>query len=138
MIISSAKPEFFSTSSDFRVVLKNINYHEISNIGHDTGHDNQIVKLLDYCSVPRSREEMQTLIGVSSRTYFSNQFLIPMLAAKQLAMTIPNKPKSKKQRYISVFPQKSLKKMMMKITMSISLDNDKKMMMKITVDICHR
>lgn len=80
------KPEFFSTPSDFRVVLKNINH---------------IISLLEFCSIARTRDEMQEYFGVSSREYFRKNILKPLLEAKQLVMTIPDKPKSKYQKYIT-------------------------------------
>lgn len=80
------KPEFFSTPSDFRVVLKNINC---------------IISLLEFCSIARTRDEMQEYFGVSSREYFRKNILKPLLEAKQLVMTIPDKPKSKYQKYIT-------------------------------------
>lgn len=80
------KPKFFSTPSDFRVVLKNINH---------------IISLLEFCSIARTRNEMQEHFGVSSREYFRKNILKPLLEAKQLDMTIPDKPKSKYQKYIT-------------------------------------
>lgn len=100
------KPEFYSTSVDFRVVIKNNNYNMSSDTGHDTrhdtGHDERIISLLNFCSVPRSREEMQIYIGISSREHFSTKILRPLLETKQLEMTIPNKPKSKHQKYVAL------------------------------------
>lgn len=103
------KPEFFSTPSDFRVILKNVNYimsgtstHEST---HDTIHDFPLtekqVLLLDFCVEARSREEMQAFIGIANRSHFSKAYLKPLLASGKLQMTLPDKPRSKSQKYIA-------------------------------------
>lgn len=57
--------------------------------------------LLTYCSDPKSRQEIQDFCGIKSREYFRANILKPMLANGLLRPTIPNKPRSSKQRYIA-------------------------------------
>lgn len=89
------KPEFYSSPSDFRVMMKNINYNMTSDTGHDAGHDTEQVanyerftSLLKFCSVPHSREEMQIYVK-------------PLVESGQLEMTLPDRPKSKYHKYIT-------------------------------------
>lgn len=107
------KPEFFSTPSDFRVILKNVNYimsgsstHETT---HDTIHDLALTQkqalLLDFCTEARSRDEMQSFVGITNRSHFSKAYLKPLLASGKLKMTIPDKPKSRSQKYITAKEQ---------------------------------
>ncbi len=67
----ACKPEFFSTATDFRVILKNVNYVMDGATGHDTGHDGTVgakrLQLLHYCTEEKSRDEMQAFLGISSR-----------------------------------------------------------------------
>ena len=56
--------------------------------------------LLDYCSEARSRIEMQAFCEISSRDYFRNKILLPLLESGRLKRTIPDKPNSSKQKYI--------------------------------------
>lgn len=56
--------------------------------------------LMVFCEQPRSRAELQVFCGVKSRDYFSNKILQPLLRFGRLKMTIPEKPKSTKQRYV--------------------------------------
>lgn len=99
------KPKFYSTPTDFRVVLKNVNYDLHTGTAHDRAqvgaHDERIISLLEFCSVARTRDEMQEHIGITSREYFRKNILKPLLEAEQLKMTIPDKPKSKNQKYIT-------------------------------------
>ena len=55
---------------------------------------------LEFCFVPRTRDEMQQYIGITSREYFRKNILKPLLASEQLKMTIPGKPNSKNQKYV--------------------------------------
>ena len=66
---------------------------------HDIPHDGD--KLLKYCSVPRSRPEMMEFMGVTNRKYFRERYIKPLLESGQLCMTLPDKPKSKKQQYVA-------------------------------------
>ena len=98
------KPEFYSTPSDFRVVLKNINYnlHTTAQDGvQDSVQDERITKLIKFCSVARTRDEIQEHLGISSREYLRRNVLKPLLKTGQLEMTIPDKPNSKYQKYIT-------------------------------------
>ena len=64
--------------------------------GQDSGQD-RMQMLLDYCSTPRSRDEMQRFCGIASRDYFRTKILRPLLVSKKLTPTIPDKPNSKNQ-----------------------------------------
>lgn len=58
--------------------------------------------LLDFCKIPRSRAEMQEFCGIDGRKKFNDNYLKPLLNSKRLAMTIPDKPKSRNQKYYTV------------------------------------
>lgn len=59
-------------------------------------------QLLDFCKIPRSRAEMQEFCGIEGRKRFIDNYLKPLLNSKQLAMTIPDKPTSRNQKYYTV------------------------------------
>ncbi|MCD7752210.1 MAG: putative DNA binding domain-containing protein [Lachnospiraceae bacterium] len=71
------------------------------NNGSGLGLD-PMASLIEYCSVPRSRKEMQEFVGMASRTHFKENYLIPLLREGKIKMTVPDKPTSKNQRYIKV------------------------------------
>ena len=97
-----------------RVILKNVNYNmcgaSVHDAAHDTAHDaaqdtSVISKqnlLLEFCADPKSRDEMQAYIDVSSRSHFSKYYLKPLLSSGKLEMMFPDKPKSKNQKYTTV------------------------------------
>jgi ATP-dependent DNA helicase RecG len=59
----------------------------------------QVVTLLEAARHPHSREELQRVLGLKDRMHFQKAYLEPLLAAGWLEMTIPDKPRSRLQRY---------------------------------------
>ena len=59
---------------------------------------NQIL-VLKFCNVPRKREEIQAQLNMSNREHFRKSIISPLLEYGFLNMTIPDKPKSSKQKY---------------------------------------
>ena len=83
-------PIFSVVHGEFKVVMKNDCYKE------NTTSEKAI---LDFCSIPRSRSELIEFTG-KSHTYTMINLVAPLLSAGKLKMTLPDKPKSSKQRYI--------------------------------------
>ncbi len=65
--------------------------------GQDTVQD-----ILNYCTTPRSRQEIQAFCKLAGRNNFSKLYLKPLLESGQLQMTIPGKPNSRSQKYVAV------------------------------------
>ena len=61
-----------------------------------------IQDLIQFCSVPRSRKEMQEFVGLAGRRNFSEKYIKPLLEAGKIKMTIPDKPNSRNQKYQKV------------------------------------
>ena len=59
----------------------------------------QVVQLLRACQGEQSRAELMEAVGLTHREHFRETYLIPALAAGYLEMTIPDKPKSSRQKY---------------------------------------
>jgi len=57
--------------------------------------------LLSYCKEPKSRKEMQTYLALEDRKYFRVEILNPLIENGKLKLTIPDKPRSSKQKYYS-------------------------------------
>jgi ATP-dependent DNA helicase RecG len=104
---SDRAPKFESTRTAFHVTLKNMNYGNLDGATNqvtvqDNNQDARIESLIDFCSIPRTREEMQQYLGVTNRGYFRTKIIRPLLESGQLVMTIPDKPNSRNQKYIKV------------------------------------
>lgn len=97
------KPTFHSTHSSFFVTLKNINYSSQSLGDQDSDQDtDQVVTkmILEFCIEPRSKREICEHLRFNNLTYFTRTYLNPLLEAKKLLRTIPDKPSSKNQKYV--------------------------------------
>ena len=62
---------------------------------------NKINAILEFCEVPKSGREIMEYIGIKHRPTFIYNYLKPLLYEGKLQMTIPDKPKSRNQKYIS-------------------------------------
>ncbi len=56
-------------------------------------------RLLGVMSGAMSRQSLQDALGLKHRAHFRTAYLLPALRAGLIEMTIPNKPRSSKQRY---------------------------------------
>lgn len=56
-------------------------------------------RLLEFCTVPRSRQEIIAFLGFS-RYYSMSKIVQPLIDDGKIALTLPDKPKSSKQRYV--------------------------------------
>lgn len=105
------EPEYKTVEFMLYATIKNHKW--IEHHGKSTGQDNVFeqkkMKLLKFCSVPRSRKEMQDFLGLT-RNHFYEAYLKPLLADNRLQMTILDKPKSRNQRYISVIKEENTSK----------------------------
>ena len=103
------KPEFSSTATDFRVILKNVNYHHDYSIMDINQVKTQVKtqvttfdEILVFCSIPHSKAEIADYCGYKNNKNFTKKYLRPLLDSGTLKMTIPNKPNSRNQKYITV------------------------------------
>ena len=69
---------------------------------HQDTHQDKIYKLVEFCSIPRSRAEMQESVKLKDKVNFKRNYLAPMLAMGLIKMTIPDKPTSRNQKYVAV------------------------------------
>lgn len=98
------EPVFEDRRNEFVVTL--YNNTEEDRKEHDQGinlEDDSIeMKILDYCREPKQRAEIAEMLGIKTVFYVMDRYIVPLLEQGKLAMTIPEKPKSKLQRYYMV------------------------------------
>jgi ATP-dependent DNA helicase RecG len=56
--------------------------------------------MLTLCSIPKSGGEIMEHLGISDRKHLRDAYIHPAIGAGLLAMTLPDKPNSSKQKYI--------------------------------------
>lgn len=60
----------------------------------------KLTELLNFCTVPRTRKEMQDYCGIKTEKYFREKIIKPMLTEGFIKRTIPDKPNCRNQKYI--------------------------------------
>lgn len=106
----SLKPIFYSDGSSFRVILKNVNYNlegDTHQVIHQVTHQDIELstvskQILAFCTTPKSKKELAVFCGFKDLRNFTLKHINPLLESGQLEMTIPDKPKSRNQKYITV------------------------------------
>lgn len=59
-------------------------------------------KILAFCHEPHSKAEIAAYCGYKNTKNFTQKYLRPLLDSKLLQMTVPDKPRSQNQKYITV------------------------------------
>ena len=59
--------------------------------------------LLDFCRTPRTRKEIVRFLGIASGQYAIRRYLEPLVKSGTIQMTLPDRPKSPKQKYQTVY-----------------------------------
>lgn len=114
------KPSFYSTQTSFTVILKNVNY-SLDKMVQDRTQDrtqdgtqdgpNKVIhdrsrditsELLEFCTQPKSKAEILKHFNYKSPKSFTRLYIAPQLENGKLQLTIPDKPTSKNQKYVSV------------------------------------
>lgn len=67
-----------------------------------TGRGTDVQSLLDFCLIPRSKSEIAQFLGVKTLFHAMGKYVKPLLETGEMAMTMPDKPQSKNQKYYTV------------------------------------
>ena len=92
------EPVFADERGTFTVTLYNT-----ADTGKNTGYGNlseQEKELLAFLSVPRSRQEITEYLGIGTVSYAMQVYINPMIEEGLVKYTIPEKPRSRKQRFV--------------------------------------
>jgi ATP-dependent DNA helicase RecG len=90
------EPIFENKRGNFVVILKNNFNVRLSENKIETGSGD----LVDFCKTPRTRDEIAVFLGKT--TYYAmRSFVDPLLKSGKLKMIIPDKPRSRNQKYYS-------------------------------------
>ncbi len=90
-------PVFINGRNEFIVILYNKRKEEKHK--EINGKETIYYELLNYCNVPRTRKEIADFLEINTVFYAMQHYVQPLLDKGMLEMTIPDKPKSKKQQY---------------------------------------
>ncbi len=94
------EPRFENRRNEFVVTFYNQpNPPEVVG-GSPTGEQER--DLLQFCQIPRSRQEIADYLGIGTVYYAMQRYVRPLLDEGKLAMEMPDNPHSRNQRYVKV------------------------------------
>ena len=103
--LSLPEPVFSDRRGTFTVILYNQREMSPQALGkreaeeqEDTVYDPK--ELLAFCQEPRTRKEIIAYLNISSSQYALRKYLDPLVRCGAIQLTIPEKPKSRKQKYV--------------------------------------
>ncbi len=67
-----------------------------------------VTRILEFCGKPKTKLEIMAFLDYSDRKNFREKYLKPLLDQDLLRMTIPDKPRSKNQRYVAHLSQSQM------------------------------
>jgi len=88
-------PVFSVKHGEFSVTFKN----NIAQVSADKAHRPTTDDILEFCSLPRTREELIAFTGYS-RYYTMSKIIQPLIDRGMIELTVPKKPKSVNQKYV--------------------------------------
>jgi len=99
-------PEFQQEHGTFVVCFRKAKMKPQA-VAPDTEYDCDSTEenLLQFCSVPRSRQEIAEFLKIKSVPYAVKAHVMPLVEQGLLTMSLPEKPKSSKQRYTAKQPE---------------------------------
>jgi ATP-dependent DNA helicase RecG len=87
-------PVFFDKRDVFKVL-----FYKKAAVQEKTADFEQ--EILNYCRTPRTREELAAQFGFETPSYFIKTYISPLVDVGKIKMTLPEKPKSKFQKYFA-------------------------------------
>lgn len=91
------EPEFKNGRNEFIVVLYNKELEKDKKVSFTLEE-----RLIEFCKEPKSRKEIAEFLGMKTSVYAYSKYILPLLNKGKLAMTMPDVPTSKNQKYYKV------------------------------------
>jgi ATP-dependent DNA helicase RecG len=95
------EPVFENRRNEFVVILYN---SDVNKVYENLPEEKKVnsTGLLEFCKVPRTRAEILAFLGIDTVHYTMKRYINPLIESGKLAMTIPEKPQSKNQKYYTL------------------------------------
>lgn len=89
------EPVFQNRRNEFVVTL----YNRTTSVPKEETTSSEGNSLLEFCRTPRSRQEIADHLKIKATPYMMNKYVLPLIEKGLLLMTIPDRPRSKNQKY---------------------------------------
>ena len=92
------EPVFQNRRNEFVVILYN---NAQTDVQAEVATRQEAADLITFCKTPRTRQEIADHLGIKPSSYLMKRYIQPLLETGTLKMTLPDRPKSSKQKYYS-------------------------------------
>lgn len=89
------EPVFQNRRNEFVVTL----YNRTISVPKEETTSSDGNSLLEFCRTPRSRQEIADHLKIKATPYMMNKYVLPLIEKGLLLMTIPDRPRSRNQKY---------------------------------------
>lgn len=89
------EPVFQNRRNEFVVTL----YNRTISVSKEETTSSDGNSLLEFCRTPRSRQEIADHLKIKATPYMMNKYVLPLIEKGLLLMTIPDRPRSRNQKY---------------------------------------
>ena len=93
--------DYFITTIFMHEGFENENTNRPRTNQEPTKLNDQEIKILEFCKEPKTTKEIMAYLGLKDRRNFYIKYMRPLLDSGKLQMTIPDKPNTKNQKYIT-------------------------------------
>lgn len=92
-------PVFINRRNEFIVILYNkpISNEQETPLSLNKGKEG----LLEFCKTPRTRQEIADYLGINTVFYVMKHYIQPLVESGELLLTLPDKPRSRNQQFVS-------------------------------------
>lgn len=95
------EPVFSNRRGEFSVALYNKTEKTVAQGSEHKNQTSDTKGLLAFCQTPRTRAEIIEYLDIASGQYALRRYLDPLIASGAISLTIKDKPKSPKQKYVT-------------------------------------
>ena len=103
--LSLPEPLFVDSRGEFKITM--FNKTIVDNVQGDAPEQEHALKindekgLIEFCRTARTRTEIIEYLAISSGQYALRRYLNPLVEAKAILLTMPDKPRSPNQKYLT-------------------------------------
>lgn len=95
------EPEFIDQRGHFQVCLRKLKEASAATAIESGETENQTAALLEFCRTPRTRQEIADYLKITTVSHAIKHHINPLVEKGLILLTIPDKPRSSKQKYYS-------------------------------------
>ncbi len=95
------EPKFENRRDEFVVTFFNREEPSLIRSANSDNTEEIRNRILSFCITPRSRKEIAEYLKIKTEFYVMSRYVQPLVNSGELQMTIPDKPRSRYQKFVA-------------------------------------